>query len=145
MKNDLYRVPLNILLADDEPEDRNFFDRALSEIPIATKLSKVRNGFQLMKYLDENSARLPDILFLDLSMPFKTGYECLAEIKENKKLKALTVVMLTASFTRGTDLEDYLKNTLCRMGAADYIRKTGNIEELKKIIQQKLTGILKNH
>ncbi len=136
-------TPLNILLADDDLEDRIFFEKALSEIPIATKHRTVKNGDRLMKYLQTNEGPLPDVLFLDLSMPLKTGFECLAEIKESHKLKELNVVMLTASFTRGNALEDMLKNTLTGMGAMDYIRKTGDIEQLKTVIQQTLSSVLK--
>lgn len=133
---------LNILLADDDLDDRIFFDRALSEISIPTTLSSVSNGEQLMQFLAEHEDQLPDVLFLDLSMPRKTGFECLAEIRENEKFKALTVIMFTTSFTRGIDLEDNLKNTLTRMGAYDYIRKPGDYNELKQVIHQALAGII---
>ena len=134
-------APLNILLADDDMDDRFFFDKALNEIPIASELLTVNNGEELMKYLHENETQLPDVLFLDLSMPRKTGFECLAEIKENEKLKGLTVIMLTTSFTRGFDLEENLRNTLLKMGAHAYIRKPAGFEELKEVIQQALTGM----
>lgn len=134
-------APLNILLADDDMDDRFFFDKALKEIPIASELIIVNNGEELMKYLLEHETQLPDVLFLDLSMPRKTGFECLAEIKENEKLKGLTVIMYTTSFTRGFDLEDNLRNTLLKMGAQAYIRKPAGFEELKEVIKQALTGI----
>jgi CheY-like chemotaxis protein len=142
MKDMLQNNPINILLADDDMDDRFFFDKALQEIPIATMLKTVSNGEQLMEYLTANAANLPDVLFLDLSMPRKTGFECLAEIKENKSLSVLPVIMFTTSFTRGPDLEDNLKNTLYRMGAADYIRKPGDFEELKQVIHRALTRLI---
>lgn len=138
-------APFHILLADDDIDDRAFFEKVLKEIPIATVLKTVSNGELLMDYLIENSAALPDVLFLDLSMPRKTGFECLAEIKENKKLAALPVVMFTTSFTRGIDFEDNLMNTLLRMGATDYIRKPGNFEELKQVIYQVLIKVKGNN
>lgn len=134
-------TPLNILLADDDMDDRSFFEKALHEIPIASQLVTVNNGEQLMEYLTEHSDQLPDVLFLDLSMPRKTGFECLSEIKENEKLKGLTVIMFTTSFTKGFDLEDNLRNTLIRMGATDYIRKPAGFEELKLVIQPALVNL----
>lgn len=142
MKNNSLSIPLNILLADDDLDDRNFFEKALSELPVAATLSTVKNGEQLMEYLMENADQLPDVLFLDLSMPRKTGFECLAEIKENEKLNNLTVIMFTTSFTRGAELEENLKSTLIKMGAADYIRKPGDFNELKMVIQQTLDYII---
>ena len=134
-------APLNILLADDDLDDRIFFERALNELSLVTTLTTVNNGEQLMQYLTDHADQLPDVLFLDLSMPRKTGFECLAEIKENERLNGLSVIMFTTSFTRGIDLEDNLKNTLTRMGAEDYIRKPGDYQELKQVIQHALISI----
>lgn len=136
-------APLNILYAEDDLDDRIFFEKVLSKIPIPIKHTIVKNGEQLMNYLHASQEPLPDIVFLDLSMPLKTGFECLAEIKDNDKLKQLKVVMVTASFTRGTELEDILKSTLAGMGAMDYIRKTGDLEQFTAVIQQTLYSILK--
>jgi len=141
MKVNHVQVPLKILLADDDMDDRIFFDKALQEIPVDTTLHTVNNGEELMKYLTENEDRLPDVLFLDLSMPRKTGFECLVEIKENEKFKALTVIMFTTSFTRGIELEDNLKTTLSRMGAQEYIRKPGDFAEYRTVIQDALTRV----
>ena len=138
MKVNHVQVPLKILLADDDMDDRIFFDKALQEIPVDTTLHTVNNGEELMKYLTVNEDRLPDVLFLDLSMPRKTGFECLVEIKENEKFKALTVIMFTTSFTRGIELEDNLKTTLSRMGAQEYIRKPGDFAEYRSVIHQAL-------
>jgi CheY-like chemotaxis protein len=142
MKINQENSPLNILLADDDMDDRIFFEKALKEIPLATTFSTVQNGEQLMEYLAIHTDALPHILFLDLSMPRKTGFECLAEIKESEKLKALTVIMFTTSFTRGYDLEDNLKTTLNRMGAYDYIRKPSDFNELKQVIKKTVLELI---
>ena len=129
-------TPLTILLADDDLDDRHLFAEALKEIPIATQLSTVTNGEELMNYLLKNPMDLPDILFLDLSMPRKTGFECLYEIKEDENLKGLHVIMFTTSFIRGYEFELKLKNTLSGMGAEDYIRKPAGFEQLKHTIHE---------
>lgn len=133
---------LNVLLADDDPDDRFFFQKALNEIPLPTHFQTVNNGEELMKYLSENSKNLPDILFLDLSMPRKTGFECLVEMKADKKLEKLPAIMYTTSFTRGIDLESNLISTLSKMGAEDYIRKPADFKELKQIIHETLIKIM---
>lgn len=129
---------LKVLLADDDTDDRIFFEKALLEIPISTQLTSVKDGEELMSYLNANADHLPDILFLDLSMPRKTGFECLSEIKENEKLKNLSVLVFTTSFVRGIDFEQTLINTLSKLGAQEYIRKPGDFEELKSIIHKTL-------
>ncbi len=135
-------ILLNILFADDDMDDRFFFNKALDEIPVTTRLYTVNNGELLMEYLFKHEDNLPYLLFLDLSMPRKTGFECLAEIKENKKLATLAVIMFTTSFTRSIDLEDNLKTTLTRMGASDYIRKPGDFETYKLVIHEALNRLL---
>ena len=138
----LNNQPLCVLFADDDIDDRIFFENALKEIPIRSRLITVNNGEQLMEYLKYHEADLPDVLFLDLSMPRKTGFECLVEIKENEKLKNLPVIMFTTSFTRGVELEYNLINTLSKMGAQDYLRKPGDYEEYKLVIHQALTRMM---
>ena len=143
MKSDLKLIPLNILLADDDTDDCFFFDKALKEIPIANHLTSVHDGVQLMNYLFENIEHLPNVLFLDLSMPRKTGFECLSEIKENKKLKDLHVVMFSTSFPRDFDYENNIIKMLFEIGAQDYIRKPSDFKELKKVIYKALIKTIK--
>jgi len=136
--------PLSILLADDDMDDCLFFDKALKEIPIATHLTIVNDGEELMSYLlSRNTEHLPDILFLDLSMPRKTGFECLTEIKENEKLKDIPVIVFTTSFGRGLDFEQNLMHTLSDIGASEYICKPGDVEQLKVNIQKALKSVMK--
>lgn len=147
-------LPLNILLAEDDTDDRFFFNKALEEIPLSTNLTTVNDGEELMKYLSENLQNLPHILFLDLSMPGKTGFECLHEIKDNEKLKDIIVVMFSTSFPSNRNYELGLIETLKGIGAQDYIRKPADFALLKETIhnilikeieinsQNKLKGIL---
>lgn len=126
------KVPLKILLADDDRDDRFFFDKALKALPIPTQLITVENGEQLMNYLTENSEKLPDVLFLDLNMPRKNGAECLSEIKLNPKLKKLPVIIYS------TSLHEDVADLLYKDGAYYYVHKT-DLEELEKILLNLLT------
>ena len=137
--------PLAILVADDDRDDCYLFETALKQIPLATAITFVRDGEEVMNYLDENIDQLPGILFLDLNMPRKTGFECLAEIKENKKMGSLPVIILTTSFTRGVEVENNLANTLLKMGARAYIRKPNDFMEFKQIIYKTLCNISENN
>jgi CheY-like chemotaxis protein len=129
-------IHLNILLAEDDQDDRDFFDNALKEIPISTQLTTVYDGEQLMNYLYKNSDQLPDVLFLDINMPRKNGFECLCEIKEDEKLKDLLVVMFSTSFPRDIKYEEDMINRLLKIGAHDFIRKSDNLAQLKETIHQ---------
>ncbi len=137
-------TPLNILLADDDIDDCFFFEKALGELSIENTLTIVRDGEQLMAYLFENTDKLPDILFLDLSMPRKTGFECLSEIKENEKLKDIAVVMFSTSYVRDINYEQNIITMLYDIGAQEYIRKPSTINQLKEIIKNTLEKIVEN-
>lgn len=143
MNSEQQQPPLNILLADDDADDRSFFEKALKGIPINTNLSAVNDGEQLMDYLTKTSEQLPDVLFLDLSMPRKGGFECLTEMKENSTLKNIPVVMFSTSYTQGFDFEQGMISVLYKIGAQDYIRKPGTIPQLKELILHSLRKVIK--
>ena len=139
-----HHAPLNILLADDDKNDCIFFDTALKELLIPTHLSTVHDGEQLMSYLSENSHKLPDVIFLDLCMPRKNGFECLKEIKENKKLKDLFVVMFLLSYPQDKNYEQTVIEMLLNMGARHHIIKTGDLVQLKSAIHDPLNLVVEH-
>lgn len=126
---------LNILLADDDIDDCIFFKVALQEFPLSTRLTSVHDGEQLMQLLTHETNELPHVLFLDLNMPRKNGFECLSEIKLIKKLDQLPVIMYSTSF------DQEVVNLLYKNGAQHFIRKPSDFSQFKKIVQQTLTAI----
>lgn len=72
----------NILLADDDIDDCSFFKEALEKLSLNTIFNVVNDGEKLMFYLQKLTSELPDVLFLDLNMHRKNGFECLNEIKK---------------------------------------------------------------
>ena len=128
---------LNILLADDDIDDCIFFKEALEEFTLSSNLTTVHDGEQLMQLLTDETNQLPNILFLDINMPRKNGFECLSEIKLSKKLKQLPVIMFSTSF------EQEVVNLLYSGGAHYFIRKPPEFSQFKKIIYQTLALVLK--
>jgi CheY-like chemotaxis protein len=118
----------NLLLADDDIDDCTFFEDALDELPISATLLTVNDGVQLMKFLSEKADNPPDVLFLDLNMPRKSGFECLSEIKSIDILKDLPIVIFS------TSLNMEVVDLLYQKGAHYYIRKPGDYDKLKKLI-----------
>ena len=129
---------LNLLLADDDQDDRFFFQKALDTLEFSSYLKTVRDGEQLMKYLNEYSESLPDVLFLDLNMPKKNGSECLKEIKENDKLKALPVVIYSTSHN------ETIADVLYSQGAHYYIKKC-ELAKLKTLLCKVLTEMIETN
>lgn len=127
-----------LLLADDDMDDCLFFQEAMEELCLTMTLITVNDGVQLMDFLDSKLNELPDAIFLDLNMPRKSGFECLSEIKLNQFLKELPVIIISTSL----DIE--VVNKLYVNGAHYYIRKPGDFNVLKKVIQETTDRLLIN-
>ncbi len=129
----------NILLADDDTDDCAFFEEALGDILLTTNFTAVHNGEQLMHHLLVDAVVLPDIIFLDLNMPRKNGFECLAEIKQHHKLKLVPVIIFSTSY------EQEVVNLLYHGGAHYFIRKPAQFSKFKKIIHHALAVMASGH
>ena len=124
---------LNILLADDDTDDCIFFKEALEGFILSTHFTAVHDGEQLMQLLTNETNELPHVLFLDINMPRKNGFECLSEIKLSKKLQQLPVIVFS------TSLEQGVVNLLYKNGAQYFIRKPSEYSQFKKIIQHTIS------
>lgn len=130
----------NLLLADDDEDDCVFFKEALDELLLPVSLVTVNDGVQLMDFLyDKSVENLPDILFLDLNMPRKNGFECLTEIKKIVSLQHLPIIIFS------TSLDMTIVDTVYEKGALYYIRKPGDFSKLKKVIGNALAITTENN
>lgn len=129
---------LKILLADDDADDCLFFKEAVSTFIPHTNFSAVHDGEQLMQVLRNETGKLPDVLFLDLNMPRKNGFECLTEIKQNQKLKNLPVIIFSTANSHDS------MNLLFKTGADVYIRKPSDFEQLVQVIKHALPMTAEN-
>jgi CheY-like chemotaxis protein len=124
---------VQVLLADDDEDDRLLFRDAFNEIKIKTEVNTVNDGVELMKFLSQKSTTLPHILFLDLNMPRKTGMECLLEIKNIGNLKDIPIAIYSTSAS-----EEDIEETFIH-GANVYIKKPSDFGTLKKVLEHVIT------
>ncbi len=122
------KATIEVLLVDDDADDRNTFSDALSELKIQTHLHMLEDGRNLLEYLENPDNKLPDILFLDLNMPYKSGVECLMEIRQHPKYNDLSIAIYSTSST-DKDIEETFIN-----GANIYIKKPNSFAQLKKVL-----------
>lgn len=94
MTNDTTKAVRSIILAEDDIDDQNIFQIALQEVDPAINLDFVSNGKELTSLLQNTK---PDLLFLDLEMPYKNGLECLVDIRDNPVLQNLPVVVFSST------------------------------------------------
>lgn len=128
-------LPITILMADDDAEDRMLALDALEEARLTNDLRFVEDGEELMDYLKQqgqyatpDSAPRPGMILLDLNMPRKDGREALAEIKADPELRGIPVIILTTSDADEDILRSY------NLGASSFITKPVTFAGLVKVM-----------
>jgi CheY-like chemotaxis protein len=119
-----------VLLADDDADDRMLFEDAVSELNLNVDLQMVKDGEELMRYLLTSAIILPEILFMDLNMPLKTGFQCLEEIRRTKMLRDIFIVVYSTTASE-PEIEEVF-----RKGANLFINKPNSFRELKTMLHQ---------
>ncbi|HSH66009.1 MAG TPA: response regulator [Bacteroidia bacterium] len=119
-----------VFLADDDEDDRLFFEDALKEVCPEVLLFMAKDGLELMNILYKPPVPMPNVLFLDLNMPVKNGFECLEAIKKEDNLKELPIVIFS------TTIQDDAVNRVYKNGANYYVCKPPGFSQLKSVIKK---------
>jgi CheY-like chemotaxis protein len=127
---------ITILLADDDPDDRQLTRDAFVENRLANELDCVEDGEELMDYLRRrgrygnlNGDPLPGLILLDLNMPRKDGREALKEIKADPDLRRIPIVVLTTSKAEEDILRSY------DLGVNSYVTKPVTFKSLVELVK----------
>ena len=127
---------ITILLADDDPDDRQLTRDAFAENRLANVLNTVEDGEELMEYLQRRGryanlgdVPLPGLILLDLNMPRKDGREALKEIKADQNLRRIPIVVLTTSKAEEDILRSY------DLGVNSYVTKPVTFKSLVELIK----------
>lgn len=130
------RKPITILMADDDPDDRQMTREALEESHLRNDLRFVEDGVELLDYLnrrgkfaDPADSPRPGLILLDLNMPKKDGREALQEIKADPRFKNIRVVILTTSNAEADIMRTY------DLSAASYITKPVTFASLVDVVK----------
>jgi CheY-like chemotaxis protein len=132
-KKRLYKI----LLADDDPDDRDLFEEAAGVLSQDISMTMAKDGVQLMEILLSHTP-LPDMIFLDLNMPKKNGKECLHEISLHKRLRNVPIIIYTTSLNP-IDIDDTYT-----AGAFRFFKKPNSFEELKDILSKAFDAVRSN-
>jgi CheY-like chemotaxis protein len=135
MTTDLRRLP-TVLVAEDDPDDRDLTREAFAAARAAGDLRFVEDGQELLDYLyrrgayaDEGLSPRPDLLLLDLNMPRLDGREALRQIKADPDLRLMRVVILTTSRASEDIVAAY------DISASSYITKPTSYRHLLSVIE----------
>lgn len=127
------KEPVQVVLADDDKDDREVFIEALDAAKIPAEVTTVENGQELMDHLKDDKEPKPDIIFTDINMPVKGGKEVLKEIKQDEELKKIPTVMLSTS-DHPKDIQDTFEN-----GANLFIKKPNSFTNFIFILKKVFT------
>jgi CheY-like chemotaxis protein len=127
---------ITILLADDDPDDRQLTHDAFMENRLANEFHAVEDGEELMDFLHRRGKYetlqgdpLPGLILLDLNMPRKDGREALKEIKADADLRRIPIVVLTTSKAEEDIVRTY------DLGVNSYVTKPVTFKSLVELIK----------
>ncbi|PAX58410.1 response regulator [Brunnivagina elsteri] len=129
------KINLPLLVVEDSDEDFEAFCRGWRKLTVANPIYRCTNGDEALdflyhtgKYTSSHPLLRPGLIILDLNLPGTDGREVLTQIKQDKNLRSIPVVVFTTS-SNPKDLE------ICyQQGVNSYIIKPIDVKKLMKII-----------
>ena len=122
-----------ILLVEDNPGDVLLMKEGLGRVESRTHLSVARDGVEALRFLRRESpfedAARPDLILLDLNLPRKDGRDVLAEVKSDRELRRIPVIVLTTSTHEQDVLSAYELHANC------YITKPIDLEQFLGVVR----------
>ena len=119
----------NVLIVDDDEDDRDLFCIAVHELDPKINCILARNGEEALQGLRLEKFPKPDLIFLDLNMPRLNGFQFLRELKKDIQLKGIPIVIYTAS-KQQEDLDETKE-----LGAEHFFAKPNSFMELCQIVR----------
>ena len=117
-----------ILIVDDEPFNVDYLEQELEDIECETVSAE--NGREA---LDKVSAQAPDLILLDIMMPEMDGFQVLAHLKADEKLRDIPVIVVTA---KAAPIDKVLWMNVAKV--QDYVTKPFGPRELVESVERVL-------
>lgn len=128
---------INILVADDDPEDLEMLEEQMLSVEPSTRLDKFSDGLTAYEYLKSTpDNELPSLIILDYNMPGLNGSQVLSSLKTTTRFTKIPKVVLSSSNT-SRFINECLKN-----GATEYIVKPNSMEGIHELAR-KLVSLAK--
>lgn len=129
------RIPktsFDILLVEDDLGDAGLVKIALRRGQHAVALHHVKDGEEALAFLrragEHAGSPRPDIMFLDLNLPGRSGHEILEEVKADNDLRKIPVVVLSTSEAERDVMRSY------QLGANSFVSKPMDVEDFTRAI-----------
>lgn len=124
---------LNVIVADNDENTLIFFKNILKELKISIKVQCFTNRKDLMRYLNNDDAVVPELVFIKYTIPGKESMECLEEIESNPKFNNMVTVIFSEAIPENEVEDIFVK------GANIYMKKPECFEKLKKVLTDIIT------
>jgi chemotaxis family two-component system response regulator Rcp1 len=125
--------PVTILLVEDNPADVILTREAFKESKIINTLNVAIDGEEATDYLRKQGkfkhVETPDLVLLDLNLPKKNGHSVLAEVKADRQLKSLPIIILSTSASDDDILNSYNNHANC------YITKPTDFRQFLVVVK----------
>lgn len=128
----MYHGKLHVVMADENKDGLLYFKRAFNEVRVRHELAVYNDCYELINHLKLTS-EIPHLVFLDLNMPGRKVLQCIKEIRATESLKDIVIAIYNTC-----TIHDDVENTFIA-GANVYIKKPGDFNAFKKIIEEVLS------
>lgn len=118
-----------ILLVEDDDVDAMTTQRALNDIKVTNELVHKVDGEDGLAHLQNEDNQKPCVILLDLNMPRMNGFEFMKNVKADKDLKKIPVIVLTTSDADRNIVDSF------DLGIAGYITKPVNYKQFVEAIR----------
>ena len=128
--------PKPLLIIEDSDEDFTALTRMMNKAQIPNPIYRCEDGEEALDFLyhegeyeDESLAPRPSLIVLDLNLPGTDGREVLTELKQDRDLQTIPIVIFSTS-SNPKDID-----ACYRHGISGYIVKPMNTDRLNKLVQ----------
>jgi len=125
-----------ILLIDDDQEEADIFKDAVKEADHDAIFHYVNNCVKAIKQLKERILPIPNLIFIDINMPFMNGLDCLKELKGTEGLRRIPIVIYSTS-ERPDDAQAAI-----HLGAMAFLTKPNKYSDLLKKLKDLIHSVL---
>ncbi|MBA4149333.1 MAG: response regulator [Verrucomicrobia bacterium] len=126
-----------ILIAEDDPNDALFLQRAMQRAGVNNPIRIVEDGEEAIAYLegrepysDRQKYPFPSFVWLDIKMPKKNGFDVLGWMRGHPKCSIIPCIVWSSS------REERDVRVAYRLGANCFFRKPTRTEDLEKVVKQ---------
>jgi CheY-like chemotaxis protein len=132
-------MPQTVLVADDDPNDQFFIGRELKKLQRRVEVQFTKDGEETIayckgegKFADRSLYPLPCIIFIDIKMPRRNGFEVLAWVKSDATFRLVPAIVLSSSDAQRDIDKAY------QLGANAYLVKPASVIHFERVFE--ITG-----